>query len=287
MMHKLGTTVLNSMKALRVGVAATVCAAALCATALTSISAPALAGSVTQPGETVGLAAGAPLPEGFYFVDTFDWGKRHGNNGNPDVTLGVNIPVVAWATPAKVAGARVQLLAALPALEVGIDNNYYDSGMYNPFLAGQLAWDLGNGFGLSYLLGVYFPVKNGLGFDTTSINQRVGVSYTNDGWNLTANFIYGINTRKATKTINPNFLNIDVTATKSFGKWSVGPVAFASFDTSRPTAGYQKQSQLALGALVGYSFDQLILQGYLTRTVAENNYGGHDTRAWGRVILPF
>src|SRR4051794_5039917 len=30
--------------------------------------ASALAGSVTQPGETVGLAAGAPLPQGLYFV---------------------------------------------------------------------------------------------------------------------------------------------------------------------------------------------------------------------------
>ena len=29
-------------------------------------AAPALAGSVTQPGETVGLNAGAPLPQGWY-----------------------------------------------------------------------------------------------------------------------------------------------------------------------------------------------------------------------------
>src|SRR6266700_413786 len=30
-------------------------------------AAPALAGSVTQPGETVGLNTGAPLPQGWYF----------------------------------------------------------------------------------------------------------------------------------------------------------------------------------------------------------------------------
>ena len=36
-------------------------------------AASALAGSVTQPGETVGLASGAPLPEGLYFVNTRDW----------------------------------------------------------------------------------------------------------------------------------------------------------------------------------------------------------------------
>ncbi len=257
-----------------------VCAAAICT------ASPALAGSVTQPGETIGLAAGAPLPEGFYFVDTFDWGVRSQPN-DADVTLGVNIPVLAWSTPAKILGGRLQLLAAVPELEVGIDHNYYKSGMYNPFFASQLAWDLGNGFGASYLLGVYLPVKNGLGFDTTDINQRVGLSYTADGWNATANFIYGMNTKKATKTINPDFLNIDVTATKSFGKWHLGPVGFASYDTSKPTPTYKKQEQIALGALVGYNFDKLILQAYLTTTVHENNYGGNDTRAWGRLILPF
>jgi len=257
-----------------------VCAAAVCA------ASPALAGSVTQPGETIGLASGAPLPEGFYFVDTFDWGVRSQPN-DADVTLGVNIPVLAWSTPAKILGGRLQLLAAAPELEVGIDHNYYKSGMYNPWLASQLAWDLGNGFGVSYLLGVYLPVKNGLGSDTTDINQRVGLSYTADGWNATANFIYGMNTKKVSKTINPDFLNIDVTATKSFGKWHLGPVGFASYDTSKPTPTYKKQEQIALGALVGYNFDKLILQGYLTTTVHQNNYGGNDTRAWGRIILPF
>jgi len=39
-------------------------------------AAPALAGSVTQPGETVGVAAGAPLPPGFYYLNTTDWGCR-------------------------------------------------------------------------------------------------------------------------------------------------------------------------------------------------------------------
>lgn len=261
-------------------VAAAGAAAAFCA-------GPVLAGSVTQPGETIGLAAGAPLPEGFYFVDTFDWGVRKGHGSNSDVTLGVNIPVLAWSTPATLAGGRLQLLAAVPELQVGIDSTYHKSAMYNPFLAGQLAWDLGGGLGVSYLLGVYAPVRNGLGFDTTSINQRVGISYTADGWNLTGNFIYGINTRKASRTLNPNFLNIDVTAAKSFGKWQLGPVAFASFDTSKPTATYKKQEQVALGAMVGYGFSDLILQGYLTRTVSESNYGGNDTRAWGRIILPF
>jgi hypothetical protein len=38
-----------------------------------SAAAPALAGSVTQPGETVGVAAGAPLSPGLYYLNTTDW----------------------------------------------------------------------------------------------------------------------------------------------------------------------------------------------------------------------
>src|ERR1700757_5429099 len=56
----------------------------------------AVAGSVTQPGETVGIAAGAPLPQGLYFANTADWGCR---NTDPSSCLGITIPIVTWSTP--------------------------------------------------------------------------------------------------------------------------------------------------------------------------------------------
>jgi hypothetical protein len=48
----------------------------------------ALAGSVTQPGETVGIPTGAPLPQGLYFTDTVDWGCR---TTSPTTCLGITI----------------------------------------------------------------------------------------------------------------------------------------------------------------------------------------------------
>src|SRR4029434_7809161 len=111
-------------------------------------AAPALAGSVTQPGETVGLNAGAPLPPGWYAINTVDWGCR---NTNPEQTcVGVTIPVIAWASPWTIWGARLQFLGAWPALEAGVNNTTYHAGLYNPLVSGQLAWDLGNGWGFSY-----------------------------------------------------------------------------------------------------------------------------------------
>ena len=262
------------------------------------LTAPALAGSVTQPGETVGVAAGAPLPPGFYFVNTGDWGCR--NTSPNDTCVGVDIPVVAWSTPWQLLGARLQFLVATPVVEVGVQNSDFHSGVYNPLVSGQLAWDLGNGWGFSYLLGAYFGVNSPVAFDSTSLNQRFALSYTGNGWNLTANAIWGIQFDSVTNcnpafnpafsvgpcSINPNFLNVDLTATKKFGKWEIGPVGYYSTDLNSPLVGYQKQSQFAVGGLVGYDFGPVILQAYLTTDVYEKNYGGHDTRFWARVIVP-
>jgi hypothetical protein len=130
---------------------------ALAATGVLTVSTAvsAFAGSVTQPGETVGLPTGAALPPGFYFLDTTDWGVR---STSPDTALGVTIPVLAWSTPSTLLGARLQFVVATPALEEGVNHTTYVDGFYNPFFGGQLAWDLGGGFGLSYLLGGYAGV---------------------------------------------------------------------------------------------------------------------------------
>ncbi len=246
-----------------------------------SATAVAMAGSVTQPGETVGEAAGAPLPPGFYFIDTVDWGVR--DTSPAHTAVGVNIPVLAWSTPWKILGGRLLFAVAAPSAEVGVEGGPYVEGMFNPFFGGGLAWDLGGGFGFSYLLGVYPSVHTPVGFDSTSLNQRFALSYTANGWNLTGNVIYG---NHFDTNVNPDYINVDLTATKKFGKWELGAVGFGSSDLNKPAFDPVKQSQFALGALVGYNFGPVILQSYLTRDVSQSNYGGFDTRFWSRIIIP-
>jgi hypothetical protein len=261
------------------------------------ITTSALAGSVTQPGETVGLAVGAPLPQGLYFVNTGDWGRR----SDVDVSTGLDIPVIAWSTPWTILGGRVQFLIAGPLVEVGVHNATYLRGVYNPLVSGQLAWDLGNGWGVSYLLGAYLNINSEVAFSDTSLNQRFALSYTGNQLNLTANVIYGTHFDHVTGSpqlspcpaavlplsgCNPDFLNVDLTATRKFGDWEFGVVAFGSTDLTSPIEAYAKQSQIAVGGLIGKSFGGLILQTYLTTDVYEKNYGGHDTRLWGRMIIP-
>jgi hypothetical protein len=215
--------------------------------------------------------------------------------------VGVTIPVVAWSTPVTLLGARLQFLVATPAVLVAVEHTNSFWGMYNPLVSSQLAWDLGNGWGFSYLFGAYLDVHSDVAWSSTSINQRFALSYTRDGWNLTANVIWGIHLDSVTdrpqlspcpssplglRGCNPDFVNVDLTATKKIGKWEIGPVAYGSTDLNRPVAGYQKQSQFAVGGLIGYDFGPLTLQTYVTTEVSESNYGGRDTRGWARLILP-
>jgi hypothetical protein len=262
-----------------------------------SLTMPAHAGSVTQPGETVGAAAGAPLPPGVYFTNTLDYGCR--TTSPEDTCALVTIPVLIWSTPWKIVGGRLQFLAFTPALEVGIDHTVYRSGFYNPGALVQLAWDLGGGWGFSYAVGAYFENDTDVSWSDTSINQRFAISYTGGGWNLTANLIWGIHTDSVNSdpqfspcpgvpglNCNPDFLNLDLTATKKFGKWEFGPVAFGSWDISDPINGYPQQRQFAVGGLVGYDFGPVNLQVYATTDVTQDNYNGYDTRLWTRITFP-
>src|SRR5215510_831908 len=239
-------------------------------------AAPALAGSVTQPGETVGLNAGAPLPPGWYAINTVDWGCR---NTTPQHTCsGLTIPVVAWSTPWTILGGRLQLLAAWPGVEVGVQRNLpfdpgtYFTGMYNPAALAQLAWDLGYGWGFSYAVGAYFEYHSPVAWADTSLNQRFALSYTGNDWAATANVIWGIHQHSVTDRAqtspcpvqptpglaligcNPNFINVDLTVGHSFGKWQVAWVGFYSSDLNEPVLGYQKQGNFAMGASLASDF---------------------------------
>jgi hypothetical protein len=255
-----------------------------------------LPGSVTQPGETLALRLVRPFH--CAFISPI---RRTGlPNTNPTRCLGITIPIVTWSTPWTFPGARLQFFSVTPLIETGVVNTSYNASVYNPALFGQLAWSLGNGFGFSYALGAYFDIDQPVARSSTSLNQRFALSYTGSDWNLTANVIYGIQFASVTNqpqispcpepfsfnACNPDFINIDLTATKKFGNWELGLVAYGNTDLTRPIAGYQLESQFAVGAFFGYDFGPLTLQAYATTDVVQNNYGGRATRGWSRMIIP-
>jgi hypothetical protein len=266
-----------------------IAAAALAVTvpiAVTSRATGARAASAAQPGQTVGLPVGDQLPVGLYFVNLSSFGVR--STRPRDSSTSVNLPTFAWATPWDVAGARLQFFFTQPIAAASSQGAPYQSGVGQQLLAAQLAWDLGGDVGFSYLFGGYLPIQTRFLTQSASLTHRFALSYTGQGWNLTANMLYGVflDTRSPSGTLYPDYLNLDLTMTRKFGQWQVGAVAFGSTDLPTGVGSHRPQGQIAVGGLVGYNFGPVNLQAYLTRDVAERNYGGREVRGWLRAIVP-
>ena len=77
-----------------------------------------------------------------------------------------------------------------------------------------------------------------LGHDFWVFNSRSAITYNADNWDLTAHVIYGIAGEISpggslhNVKIAPDYVNLDLTATKTLGKWEVGAVGFGSWDVS-------------------------------------------------------
>jgi len=270
-----------------------VSALAFAAAALVAVSSAANAGSVTEPGETVGIGLGNPLPEGFYFVDTASYIQRNNTDAGQHSLLdaAVNIPVLAYSSSIKIAGGRLEAYGAIPEEEATVQasgGNASLRGLYNPALLVGLAWDLGNGFGFSNFIGGYAPVKGQVGVNAWTFNERAALSWSGNGYSANIHAIYGTSTsdQSTHKDVQADYLNVDMSATKSVGKWDLGVAAFGSTDLSSPYGGYKRQDQIAVGPLAGYNFPGVTLQTYLTRDVVSKNYGDGSTVFWFRIVAP-
>jgi hypothetical protein len=269
-------------------------AATMVAVGLTGTATAAFAGSEIQPGITVGIPLGAPLPQGVFVIDMPNYGYR---DSVPGQSVGALVPAwTIWSTPWTLMGGRLMLDVASPMVNVNVHGVLNRGGFANPLLDTALNWDLGNGFFGGFHAGVYLPVQNDLTLLGIPRNfasfQGVGaVSYLNDGWNVSVTTLVGTGQSGSITSVAgsyaPDWVNVDVTATKKiFGKFEFGLIGFGSADLDAPVPGYAKQSQIALGGLVGYDFGSVNVQVKVTRDVMEDNYGGYDTRVWGNIIIP-
>jgi hypothetical protein len=244
------------------------------------LAAPAaFAGSVLQPGATIGLAAGAPLREGVYFIDTSSYGQRT----NTASGQGINLTALVWATPLYFDDTRLQLIVLQPSVYT-LNTDHDELFLNSTLIAGQLAHAFGNGISASYMAGARTGMGSPQAYQLASFEQRFAISYTASGWDLTANLIngdFGSNPRY------PDWLNLDLTATKRFDAFEFGAVAFGSTDLNAPLATYKRQRQFAVGGLIGCKLDRMNIQAIVTRDVAEHGYTGYDTRGWIRLSLPF
>jgi len=180
--------------------------------------------------------------------------------------------------------------------DVDIKGFHSYTGVGNTYLDAQLKWNLGAGVSAGIQSGVFLPVRNnltasGVTRDFYSFMEIAAVTYRRFGWEVDATAIYG--TGKDGNTLGenaaPSWFNYDVTALRQIGNWELGGVAFGSHDLSTPVTEYQRQSQFAMGGLIGYHFGkhtQDTVQLKVTRDLAESNYTGRETRVWLNLIVP-
>ena len=281
------------------------------------------AGLGFEPGDTLGEAFGAPLPEGLFFLDNEAYGRRdrdanHGGglgvgSAGPGPNIGVNEPIFVYATPITFYDTRLEFVYAVSFVHFdggpfGSQTNRVD--VTNQNFGPQIAHDFGHDFGGSILLNIRPPAEHLR--NSTFADLRAGLSYTGQGLDLTATLGYtgtfggyagGFSGHSPIAGI-ADAINVDVTATKHFGKFEAGFVGYYFTDiNTRGDNSLQlgngevisiKQSAAAVGGLLGYDFGRFTIQGYALRTVVSHNQlitaaggqGNPETRGFLRLIVP-
>ena len=257
------------------------------------------------PGETMGISALSPLPEGLFLVDTNNYGRGDNAAGGS----GVAIPIFVYSTPFTYESTRLEFAVALPFAYLdhagptagGVHAITYAAG---PLLAHDFGHGLTGGLGVLFRSGdpdysfsqqvdgrtvFEFDIRESLQYIYSGPGVFNGVTFIeNAAYTTPATSNYGPTTASGAPVQN-NFFAGDFTMEKTFDKLTVGFTGYGNIDTDNRNLG-GKVSNVELGGLVGYDFGKFSLTGIVTRTVltetAGLNNNGYETRGWLRLIVP-
>lgn len=295
-------------------------AAALCANAL-----PAAAASFTQPGASTAVPAGAAPPPGLYFANSANWGTGGSTSSTAptpgeDSAVGIEVPAFIYVPGWNFLGATYSAAVAFPFVEVGQKTPAHASDLYlaapfNPVINPiNLSWNLGNGFFVSIGEQVYIPVDTEVVNPSNSTNPINGVttgrlgqlstttsaasfeslaaiSYLANDWVLSANGKLGIVTNDSAGNKGPDYVDVDLTAGHTFGKWQLGLIGYytADIETTVLNAGGRTE-EIGFGGYLGYNFGPVDLTIKVTHEFVSKgeflDYGAHETRVWTSLVIP-
>jgi hypothetical protein len=265
------------------------------------------AAAQTKSGSFIGASAGVP-PPGIYMINqvftyqaneagpgTAGIGTKTGVHANVDVQAFLFVP--GWTFLGATYDAVI-IPGIFVDTSVGSPINAQFSGMHNSYIVPiELSWKLGtSGFQFKTGLGIYTPdgTTNGptslgnTGAPYWTFQPEAILSYLANGWNLSAAVYAEFNTANSTTGFTSgDILHADFTATKTFGKWTIGPVAYyygqvsndsCSSVNCQATYGVGPASVAALtnnrfnvwavGGLVAYDFGPAALSVWATQEVS-------------------
>jgi hypothetical protein len=249
------------------------------------------------PGVSVGAAAGALPPPGTYFANDnvfVDGGVKNnsGNNVGANVWLDVEIPSVLYVPNFQVLGASYAAALVVPYVFKGVDATgtgapgaraTISNGLFNTIIQPiGLSWNLHNGFFVSTGLSIYLPDgyyshasgTNAIGQAGAQVTSQASIannfwtfepsaaiSYLQNDWNLTLHAVVDVNSENNTTNYQSgDIFYLDYTATKTFGKWTVGGGGNWTQQFTDDTISGTKfndgnrEENLLLGPYVGYDF---------------------------------
>jgi hypothetical protein len=265
----------------------------------------------TKPGALIGASAGVPPPGVYMFNQLFTVQANLtgpgvntvlGGNTHVGVQAAVDVQGFLFVPGWTFLGATYDAVVVQPFVMDSVGSATgalgpiaasQQTGMFNTYIVpGELAWQniANTGLAVKIGLGIYVPdgTVNGVtgtgnvGAPFWTFQPEVIVSYLKDGWNLSAAVYEEINTRNTVSNYRSgNILHADFTATKTIGKWTLGPVAYyygqVSDDScSALSCGYATGTLLnpnrfniwAVGGLLGYNFGPAAVSVWATQEVS-------------------
>ena len=286
-------------------------------------------------GVTLGDPIAAAPPPGLYFENTTLFGPQAQGNGQSSgikIDASLDVPTLVWSTGWRFIGASVTAYVSQPVSNLLL----WNSSVSGPPFAGTtfyptlnntwispvaLSWNLGEGWFAAAGFALHVPdgstYNNSANPDYWTYEPHAAVSYLANGWDLTAHFAYDFNTASAGKTgafVGTPFAAfgtgyrsggqafLDLTATKKFDKWEIGPVAYFEWQTSpdHPGGGAScatvaastasvltcgRATDYAIGGLIGYDFGPAAIKLFLTESIfTRDNVGGFGI--WTKLSFP-
>lgn len=262
----------------------------------------ALVSPQSKAGVFIGASAGVPPPGIYMFNQVFTYQSNLtgpgtttalGGSTHTGIQAAVDVQGFLFVPGWTFLGATYDAVIVQPFVmkNFGQPINVEQSGVHNTYIVPvELAWKLADsGFAIKTGVGIYTPDGTVNGFTGTgnvgnafwTFQPEVIVSYLKDGWNLSAAIYEEFNTRSTVSQYKSgDILHADFTATKSIGKWTLGPVAYyygqVSNDSCLVTCGYatgtltnaQRFNVWAVGGLVGYNFGPAALSVWATQEVS-------------------
>lgn len=258
---------------------------------------PGYPGWTMPPGVVIGSTAAAP-PPGLYSFDQLYTIQATltgpGGTANTPIHLVSAALGLMWSPGWDVLGGKYTAVVVQPftVANAGAPLDSHRSGMHNTNLSPvAISWKVGDGLFVKAGLGIAVPDGtidgptglSNIGNPWWTFQPSVVFSYLKDGWNVTANFSEEFNTA-STKTDykTGNILHADVNVLKSFGKWTVGPIAtYVGQVTGDRSSSYYHDTVLtdrfnviSVGPFVGYNFGSASVNVWGTKDINTNASGG-------------